>query len=423
MKIVKVETIWFEAVPEAVWREREPHARQALPNNLWVRLYTDDGLMGLGETYYLPRAVSAIIHDLFAPLLIGRDPFDTENHWNNLFSVVNFCGFAGAELRAISAVDIALWDLVGQYLQQPIYNVLGGRNRDRIPVYNTCVGSGRYADYTAWTQGKAGELAEDLLSQGITAMKLWPFDQFGNTVAGPDKPREKVSIWGQETAAGPLAHSISRVELKKGLGIVEDIRNKCGDAMAIAIEGHARWDLPCSVQIARALEPYNVLWLEEIMPPDNVDAFVRLKAATSVRICQSERAFTRFRFREYVEKNAADIIMPDLSWGGGFTETRKVCSLADTYYLPITLHDTIGPVALCAALHLMLHVPNAIIQEIVRGYVDGWYNDVLTEPFLLEDGHLRLNGKPGLGMSLRSDFTSRPGAQVSITTEDDMKRW
>jgi galactonate dehydratase len=423
MKITKVETIWFEAVPEAVWTAKHPHARQALPNNLWVRIYTDDGLLGLGETYYLPRAVAAIIHDLFAPLLIGRDPLDIENHWVNLFSVVNFCGFAGAELRAISAIDVALWDIAGRYLQQPIYNLLGGRNRDRISVYNTCVGSGRYDDYTAWTKGNAGDLAADLMKQGITAMKLWPFDQFGNTLAGPDKPRGKISIWGQETAAGPLAHSISDAELKRGIGIVEDIRRACGDAMRIAIEGHARWDLPCSIQIARALEPYNILWLEEIMPPDNVEAFVRLKAATSVPLCQSERAFTRFRFREYVEKSAADIIMPDLSWGGGFTETRKICSLADTYYLPVTLHDTIGPVALCAALHLMLHIPNAMIQEVVRGYVDGYYNEVLNEPFLLREGHLQLNGKPGLGMTLREDFLSREGAQVTITTEDDLKRW
>src|SRR6201996_9115005 len=116
MKITQIETIWFEPVSSNVWVGQAPHSRQALPNNLWVRLYTDDGLVGLGETYYLPRAVSAIIHDLFSPLLLGRDPFDTENHWNNLFSVVNFCGFAGAELRAISAIDVALWDLTGQYL-------------------------------------------------------------------------------------------------------------------------------------------------------------------------------------------------------------------------------------------------------------------------------------------------------------------
>ncbi len=423
MKITKLETIWFEAVPDAVWRQQSPNSRQALPNNLWVRVYTDDGLVGLGETYYLPRAVSSVIHDLFAPLLIGRDAVDIENHWNNLFSLANFCGFAGAEMRAISAIDVALWDLLGQHTGQPIYNLLGGRNRESVAVYNTCVGFGKYPDYNLWTEGRAGELAQDLLKQGIKAMKIWPFDQFGTTLAGPSDPYGKVRLWGQETAAGTLGHFISNDQIKAGIKIVEDIARATNGKMSVAIEGHARWDLPTAIRIAHALEPYNVMWLEEIMPPDNVEPFVRLKASTRIPICQSERAFTRFRFREFIEKPAADIIMPDLSWGGGFTETRKVCSLADTYYLPITLHDTIGPVALWAAAHLMLHIPNAMIQEIVRGYVDGWYNDVLDEPLSITDGQLRLNGKPGLGAALRADFTSRPGAHVENTTEEKVRGW
>ena len=196
MKITKIETIWFEPLPAAVWDCQSPNSRQALPNNLWVRIHTDEGLVGLGETYYLPRAVSAIIHDLFASLLVGRDVFDIENHWNNLFSLVNFCGFAGAEMRAISAIDIALWDLLGQYLSQPIYNLLGGRNRERVAVYNTCVSYGKYDDYTVWTNGRAGELAQDLMKQGIKAMKIWPFDQFGTTLAGPAKPRGKITMPG-----------------------------------------------------------------------------------------------------------------------------------------------------------------------------------------------------------------------------------
>jgi L-alanine-DL-glutamate epimerase-like enolase superfamily enzyme len=420
MKITKLETIWFDAVADAVWMQQSPHSRQALPNNLWVRIYSDDGLIGLGETYYMPRAVSAVIHDLLAPLLIGRDPCNIENHWNNLFSLVNFCGYAGAEMRAISAIDIALWDLAGQHSGQPIYNLLGGRNRESVAVYNTCVGYGKYPDYNLWMEGRAGELAKDLLKQGIKAMKIWPFDQFGTTLAGPARPRGKFSLWGQETAAGTLSHFISNQDLETGIAIIEDIHRATGGQMLLAIEGHARWDLPAATRIARALEPYNIMWLEEIMPPDNVEAFVRLKASTKVPICQSERAFTRFHFREYIEKPAADVIMPDLSWSGGFTETRKICSLADTYYLPVTLHDTIGPVSLWAAAHLMLHIPNAMIQEVVRGYVDGWYNDVMNEPLTITDGQLRLNGKPGLGAALRPNFTSRPGAHVEVTTEENV---
>lgn len=424
MKITRIETIWFQAVPESEWRQQHPRSRQALPNNLWVRIYTDDGLVGLGETYYTPRAVAAVVHDVLAPLLIGRDPLDIENHWNNMFSLVSFCGSAGAEMRAISAVDIALWDLAGQHTGQPIFNLLGGRNRERVPIYNSCVSFGKYDDLEAWTNGRAGELAQSLLRQGIKAMKLWPFDQFGPTLSGPTKLREPYVVWGAKTAAGILGHSIDNDDLKRGVAIVEDIRRAVGHKMSIAIEGHARWDLPSATRIAQALEPYDIYWLEEIMPPDNVDAYVRLKSATKIPICQSERVFTRFNFRPWLEKGALDIVMPDFSWGGGITEGRKICSLADTYFLPVTSHDTIGPVALWAAAHLMLHIPNALIMETVRGYYDGgWYDEVVTDRIPIADGHLSLPSKPGLGTKLRADFTSRPNAQVEVTTEVDLKRW
>ena len=123
-------------------------------------------------------------------------PLDIENHWNNLFSLVNFCGFAGAEMRAISAIDVALWDLLGQYTGQPIYNLLGGRNRESVAVYNTCVGYGKYPDYNLGRKAAPANWRQDLLKQGIKAMKIWPFDQFGTTLAGPSQPRGKVSSLG-----------------------------------------------------------------------------------------------------------------------------------------------------------------------------------------------------------------------------------
>ena len=423
MRITKVETIWFEAQPAAVWQKQHPNERQALPNNLWVRIHTDTGLSGLGETYYLPRAVAAIIHDVYAPLLIGRDPCDIENHWQNMYALSSFCGAMGAEMRAISALDVALWDLVGQSAGLPIYTLLGGRSRDRVRIYNTCVGFGKYPDLDAWLNGRAGELAEDLLKQGITAMKIWPFDQFGPGIAGPENERGQTLVWGAVTAAGTRGLGISNEDLKAGAAIVADIRRAVGDKMQIAIEGHCRWDLPSSIKIAKALEPYDVMWLEEIMPPDNVDAFVRLKSATTIPICQSERVFTRFGFRPWIEKAATDIVMMDLSWGGGLTEGRKVAAMADTAYLPFTCHDTIGPVALWAATHLMLNAPNGLIMETVRGYVDGWYNDVVTDRIPIADGRLTLPDRPGLGTKLRDDFFGRPNARVETTTEESLKLW
>lgn len=423
MKITKVETIWFEAMPQREWAKLNATARQALPNNLWVRIHTDTGLMGLGETYYLPRAVAAIVHDVYAPLLIGRDPLDIENHWSNMFALTSFCGVMGAEMRAISAVDVALWDLAGQIAGLPIYMMLGGRSRDSIRAYNTCVGYGKYPDLDAWLNGRAGELAEDLLKQGTTAMKIWPFDQFAPSIAGIGKEREPMTVWGAVTAAGTLGHHISNEDLQRGIEIVADIRKAVGDRMDIAIEGHARWDLPSATRIAKALAPYDIMWLEEIMPPDNVDAYVRLKTETSIPICQSERVFTRFGFRPWIEKAAADIIMPDLSWGGGLTEGRKIAAMADTAYLPLTCHDTIGPVALWAATHLMLHAPNGVVMETVRAYIDGWYNDVVTDRIPFAEGRLSLPDRPGLGTRLHDDFTSRPNARVEITTEENLTRW
>ncbi len=423
MKITRLETIWFQPQQAAQWTQSRGTSRQAMPNNLWVRIHTDEGLVGLGETYYSPRAVAAIIHDTFSQLLIGRDAIDIENHWNNMFSLVNFCGHAGAEMRALSAIDMALWDLAGQRLGQPIYNLLGGRSRDRVPVYNTCVSYGPLADLEAWVEGRAGQLATDLLAQGITALKIWPFDAFGPTLSGPTRLREPTTMWGGKTAAGTLGHHLTNDELRQGLRIVEQVREAVGDRMAIAIEGHARWDLPTAVRIARALEPFDILWLEEIMPADNVEAYVRLKRETRVPICQSERLLSRFAFREFIEKGAVDIVMPDLSWCGGFTETKRICQMADLYYLPVTLHDTIGPVALQASVHVMQHIPNALVQEVVRSYISGWYQDVVTEPLRIEDGQIAVPPRPGLGTALRPELLERPDVRVESTDGTGVRVW
>ena len=395
MKITRLETIWYDEQP----------------NTMWVRIHTDDGLVGLGETYYVPRAVSAMIHDVLGTLLLGRSAFDIQSHWDNMFSTVNFFGFAGTEMRAISAVDVALWDLLGQYTRQPIYNLLGGRTRDRIRVYNTCVSYGRHQDYHRWAGGHAGELAQELLAAGIAHMKIWPFDQFGVSLKGPIGQRAGAG------AVGPVGYLLSREDLAKGISYVQDIRKTVGDRMGVAIEGHARWSLTEATRIARALEPFDVMWLEEIIPPDNIESYARLKASTSVPLCISERLFTRFGFRQVVESGAADIVMPDLAWTGGISETRKICSLAETYYLPVTSHDTIGPVALWAAAHVMLHVPNAMIMETVRGYYDGWYGDVMTERIPIADGMLSLPETPGLGTALREEVLKRPDVHVEVSDE------
>jgi L-alanine-DL-glutamate epimerase-like enolase superfamily enzyme len=380
------------------------------PHTIWVRVYTSDGLIGLGETYYIPGAVDAVIHDFAAPLLLGQSVFDRERHWQNLFAYANFFGYAGAEMRAISALDIAFWDLLGQYAGQPIYNLLGGQCRESIRIYNTCVNTPLYADQDGFLQRPA-ELAESLLAEGITQMKVWPWDQFGPQlqVQGFTGP----AGW---SAVGPAGHDLSPEHLKKGLWTVQEIRRAVGDRMDIAIEGHSRWDLNIALRIARALEPYGVIWMEDIIQPDSVDDLARLVRETRVPQCVSERLFSKYAYREVLERQAAHIVMPDIIWTGGITEAMKIATLADSFHLAIAPHDCTGPVNVFACLHLCAAVPNAMVMETVRGFHEGYYRDLVTKPLPVRGGHAFFDPAPGLGIQLRPEVLSRPDRQVRTST-------
>lgn len=213
------------------------------PHTLWVHVHTSEGLIGLGETYYIPAAVEAVIHDFAAPLLLGQSAFDRERHWQNLFSYANFFGYAGAEMRAVSALDIALWDLLGQYCGQPLYTLLGGRCRESIRVYNTCVNTPLYADQDGFLHNP-GELAESLLAEGVTQLKVWPWDRFA-----PQMGVEGVTGPAGWSAVGPVGHDLSPRDLKQGLWTIQEIRKAVGDRMDIAVEGHSRWDLNIALRI------------------------------------------------------------------------------------------------------------------------------------------------------------------------------
>jgi galactonate dehydratase len=376
------------------------------PNTIWARVHTADGLVGLGETYYVPGAVEAVIHDVVAPLVVGQSAFDRERHWQNLFSIMNFYGYAGAEMRAVSAVDIALWDLLGQYLQQPIYNLIGGRCRDAIRIYNTCVNTPAYADQDGFLERPA-ELAQSLLAEGVTQLKVWPWDRFAPQISFGCSVGS--AGW---SASGPVGHSLSAQELEKGLWTVKEIRRAVGNKMEIAIEGHSRWDLNCALRIARALEPYDIVWMEDIIQPDCVEDLVRLVRESRVPQCVSERLFTKYAFRNVLERKAAHIVMPDIIWTGGLTEGIKIATLADAYHLAIAPHDCTGPVNVFACLHLCAAVPNAMVMETVRGFCKGYYKDLVTESVPIRDGQAILEFGPGLGVALRPEVFLRGDVRV-----------
>ncbi len=393
MKITSVETIRYTAQP----------------NICWVHIRTDTGLVGLGETYYLPGAVESVVHDMIADFLLGANPFDRERIWDHVFSWANFFGYAGAEMRALSAVDIALWDIAGQAVGQPIYNLLGGMYRDRIRIYNTCVNAGRYTDTTDFVERPA-ELARSLLASGITALKIWPWDRFAPQLQGriPMGP----AGW---SAAGPSGAYLSAEDLDAGLESVRQIRAAVGNKIEILIEGHSRWDLNAALRIARALEPYDVLWMEDMIKPDSVADLARLAAGSRVPHCVSERLFTRYRYREVLEAHAAHVVMPDLIWTGGLTEGRKIAILADTYHLPVAPHDCTGLVTIFANLHLCASSANAMILETVRGFYEGWYAEVYTDNVVIEEGHAHMPTKAGLGTSLLQELLHGPDVSMRVS--------
>ncbi len=371
-------------------------------NIIWVEITTENGIVGLGETYYIPGAVESVIHDFAAPLLLGENAFDIENHWNNLFCCANFFGYAGAEMRAISAIDIALWDILGQSTGMPIYNLLGGKCRDKILTYNTCINASKYQDMDDFFE-RPGELAQSLIDQGIRAMKVWPFDPFAPQIKS--KAMTGPAGW---MAMGPVGNYISHDDLNKGLWIIEEIRKKVGNRIEIMIEGHSRWDLHCAIKIGRALEPYNILWLEDIMQPDSPDDLARLADSVRIPLSVSERLFTRYSFRQILEAKAAHIIMLDTVWTGGITESKKIANLADTYHLSIAPHDGTGPVTIFASLHLCANATNAMIMETERAFYDGgYYSECVTNNIVVQDGFVEFPHTPGLGTALREDFKSR----------------
>ena len=400
MRIVKIETI----------RLLEH------PNLIWVHVHTADGLVGLGETFYIPAAVEAVIHDFAAPLLLGKSAFDRERHWQNLFSCANFFGFAGAEMRAISALDLALWDLLGQHTQQPVFNLIGGQCRDPIPVYNTCVNTPKYRDLDGFLT-QPGELARSLVDQGYTQMKVCPWDRFAPQLQSTASTGP--AGW---SAMGPVGHRISPADLKQGLWTIQEIRKAVGDRIEIAIEGHSRWDVNCAIRIARALEPYDVIWMEDIIQPTSVPDLRRLVTETRVPQCVSERLFTKYAYREILEQQAAHIAMIDVIWTGGLTESIKIAALADAYHLPFAPHDCTGPVNVFAALHLCAAMPNAMIMEVVRGFCEGYYRELVDRPVTIKEGRAWFDFGPGLGVKLRPEILSRSDARIRVSSLDQTPR-
>lgn len=380
-------------------------------NVLWVRVHTDAGVIGLGETFYGAGAVEAHIHDTLAMRLLGRNPLHIEAIHRDMLNLPMAQASTGVEHRAASAVDIALWDVFGKVCGQPVHQMLGGLCRDKQRIYNTCAGyryvrsnnikpvsnwnldgnEGPYEDLVGFMT-RADGVAESLLESGISAMKIWPFDPAA---------QENQGLY------------ISAEQMKKATEPFEKIRKAVGDRMEIMVEFHSLWNLPAAMQIARALEPYKPTWYEDPIRMNSPQALAEYAASTNVWVCASETLGTRYAYKEYLDRGAAHVVMADLCWTGGLTEGRKIAAMAETYHRPFAPHDCIGPVGFIAAIHASFSQPNTLIQESVRAFYTGWYNELVTTMPVIKDGYVYPMEGPGLGVELlpavfeRTDLTVR----------------
>jgi galactonate dehydratase len=389
------------------------------PNLVHILVHTDEGITGLGETFFFADAVESHVHAVLAEYLLGADPAQIERHATALRGYVGSAA-SGAETRAASAVDLALWDLRGKALGQPLCDLLGGRSREQIRTYNTCAGE-RYVrarqalsqSVSNWglpTSGpgaqhedldaflhRPAELARSLIDDGITGMKIWPFDPYGEATLG---------------------HDISSSQLSLALEPVRRIREEVGHTIDLMVELHALWDLPAACRIVHALAEFDLFWIEDPVRATSPHALAEVQRSTQVPIAAGETLAGLADFRDMLAHDAARILIFDVGWVGGITAARKVAALAEAHERPVAPHDCTGPVVYAAAAHLAIHLPNAILQESVRAFWDGWYRDLVTDLPAIQRGMLSPPDGPGLGLELRPEVFARADAHIRSTSEE-----
>jgi galactonate dehydratase len=330
MKIMHIDAVTFR---KEIKVGGNPGGSEA-PEFCWVRLHTNRGLVGTGETYPFHQGEIGALKD-YSRTLIGRDARDIDGIWRNFYHAMAMRNAGGADMRILSAINMAQLDLLGQASGLPLYRLLGGKTRNRVRVYNTTT------DYWAINGTKMGpdttKIANFLMERGISAMKIYPF-------SAPD-------------------HYLSNEALDRGMAWIREIRERFGNKMDICVDCWGRFDFPSAVRIAKALEPYNIMYLEDAMLMSNAKAYARLARETSVPVCMSETLATRYEYREFLELEACDVVMYDVTWCGGPSEAKRISDMADTYMIPTSPHTCGGPLLYLCSTHLCTALSNFLIME------------------------------------------------------------
>ena len=371
------------------------------PNIIYVKIGTDAGVYGIGESYYFGRTVATFVDEFVAPTLIGLDPANIEAISRKLTTYIGALS-SGVEMRAKSAVDIALWDIKGKVAGKPIYQLLGGSSKE-LPIYNTCAGRGymrksdqdssawgisadndQYEDLQAFLTD-AGSLAKELLAEGIGGMKIWPFDTYAEKNDGAD---------------------ITEEDLKKGLIPLQKVRDAVGEKISLMLELHALWSPVAAKKIFEATKELNLTWIEDPIYPDLLDDYAILRSKGYAPIAHGETVTSMVRVEALLKNDYIDVLTLDLGWCGGFTQGIKFTQATKKYGKSIAPHDCSGPIGLIAGTHLSTASDNALVQESSRASLRTWYPMIVTTLPTITDGKIKLGQEAGLGTDLTSAFTS-----------------
>lgn len=402
MKIVRIETALGNDVS---------------PDLLFCRIHTESGLSGVGESFYIPGAIAAVIHDWMAQRLLGANAFDIESHWRFLYERAANFGARGTELRALSAIDLALWDIKGKALGQPVWQLLGGRTQQGIPIYNSSGGASygaaqRDGPRRIWPgYGKVGEkellndywmavnepaeYAKELLKEGIKAVKMWTLDFAAHKLGGP-------------------LH-VEPPDIEKGLAPFFKIREAVGSELELILDGHGFFQLPMALRIAQALRPVRPLWLEDVIRPDCVDTIRDFRIRSGTPLAVSEMMIGMEDYRLVLSRGAADYVMIDPTWVGGISQTLKIADLAQCYNVPVVMHDCTGPLTLLAGIHVGISRANVAWQETLRSYLRLIYSQLVSPMPQINEGRIQAPEAPGLGAELNEDIFRQSRDRIRVS--------
>jgi galactonate dehydratase len=348
----------------------------------FVIIDTDEGISGWGESSNVPRNTSLLtgagVHAV-REALIGEDPADIERLWHKLYRRYSYLGARGFATTVLSGVDIALWDIKGKALGRPVYDLLGGKFRDVIRLYANGFSAG------CKTPDQYAAAAKKVMKDGHDAVKLDPFHEMG--------PFHTMYQAGQISAEGE----------QEGYDIVRAVREAAGPHLEILIDAHGHYNVPVAIRIGNTLfEQSKIGWFEEPLPPESFDALRAVREHCAAPICVGERLFTRYDFLPVLQNRLADYLMPDVTWTGGISELKRIASMAEAYYVPMSPHNAQGPGQILAGAHVCMTIPNFYRLEHAVVFKPS-YNRYLQKPLQFEGNYLKLWDRPGLGVDLDMD--------------------